>query len=115
MKKINVSVVGASGYVGGELLRLILKHPKLNLKQATSETYKGQYIKVVHPNLRPFGIRFSALNKLENCDALFLCLPHGVSMNQIEDLKFKAKVVIDLSADLRLNKVEDYKKWYKLE
>lgn len=114
MEKINVSVVGASGYVGGELLRLLLQHPQVNLKQATSETYKGQFIKIVHPNLRQFGIKFAALDQLENCDVLFLCLPHGMSMNQISDLKAKAKVVIDLSGDFRLNSPELYDQWYGL-
>lgn len=115
MKKINVSVVGASGYVGGEVLRLLLKHPKVVLKQATSETYQGQFIKIIHPNLRQFGVKFVALTELENCDVLFLCLPHGMSMDRIGELKKKAKIIIDLSADFRLNKKEDYLKWYKTE
>ncbi len=114
MKKINVSVVGASGYVGGELLRLLLKHPKVNLKQATSETYQGQFIKIVHPNLRQFGIKFMVLKELGNCDVLFLCLPHGTSMNCIDKLKSKAKIIIDLSGDFRLNTPKLYEEWYGL-
>lgn len=115
MGKINASIVGASGYVGGEVLRLLLKHPKVNLKQATSETYQGQFIKIVHPNLREFGIKFAALSELQDCDVLFLCLPHGMSMNHIREFKKKAKIIIDLSADFRLNKKEDYLKWYKVK
>ena len=80
MEKIDVSIVGASGYVGGELLRLLLQHPNVNLKQATSETYNGQFIKTVHPNLRQFPVKFSSVKELESCDVLFLCLPHGTSM-----------------------------------
>ncbi len=114
MSKINVSVVGASGYVGGELLRLLLKHPKVNLKQSTSETYAGQLLKIVHPNLRLFGIKFVALKDLEKCDVLFLCLPHGISMNQINEFKQKAQLIIDLSGDFRLNEPKLYQKWYEL-
>lgn len=114
MSKINVSVVGASGYVGGELLRLLLKHPNVNLKQASSKTYQGQLIKIAHPNLRQFGIKFVDLKDIEDCDVLFLCLPHGMSMNQINNFKSKAKVIIDLSGDFRLNDSKLYEKWYGL-
>lgn len=114
MTKINVSVVGAAGYVGGEVLRLLLKHPKVNLKQATSDTYQGQFIKIVHPNLRQFQIKFTALKDLEKCDVLFLCLPHGKSMNQINGFKLKAGIIIDLSGDFRLNEPSLYEQWYEL-
>lgn len=114
MSKVNASIIGASGYVGGELLRLLLKHPKVNLKQATSETHKGQFIKLVHPNLRQFGIKFVVLKDLEKCDVLFLCLPHGMSMNQINKFKQKAQIIIDLSGDFRLNDPKLYEKWYGL-
>jgi len=114
MKKINVSVVGASGYVGGELLRLLLQHPNVNLKQATSETYKGQFIKIIHPNLRQFPVKFSSVKELESCDVLFLCLPHGTSMEKIKVFLKKGKTVIDLSADFRLNDPKLYEIWYGL-
>ncbi|HSW48283.1 MAG TPA: N-acetyl-gamma-glutamyl-phosphate reductase [Candidatus Saccharimonadales bacterium] len=115
MEKINVSVIGASGYVGGELLRLLLKHPNVNLKQATSESNAGQFIKSIHPNLRQFSNKFVALKDLEQCDVLFLCLPHGIGMNQIDDFLPKAKTIIDLSGDFRLNDPKDYPIWYKLD
>ena len=114
MEKIDVSIVGASGYVGGELLRLLLQHPNVNLKQATSETYNGQFIKTVHPNLRQFPIKFSSIEELENCDVLFLCLPHGTGMEKIEEFLKKGKTVIDLSADFRLNDPKLYEIWYGL-
>lgn len=112
MKKVNVSIVGASGYAGGELLRLLLKHPKVNLKQATSETFHGQFIKTVHPNLRQFAIKFAAINELEKCDVLFLCLPHGIGMKQIDGFQSLSKTIIDLSGDFRLNTPEQYIRWY---
>lgn len=114
MVKINVSIAGASGYVGGELLRLLLKHPKVNIKQVTSETYQGQFIKIVHPNLRQFNLKFDVLKDLDKCDVLFLCLPHGITMKQINEFKSKAKLVVDLSGDFRLNDPRLYEQWYEL-
>ncbi len=112
MEKIKVSIVGASGYAGGELLRLLLKHPAVEVFQVTSETYQGQLIKTVLPNLRDFPIKFSSLKDLEKCDVLFLCLPHGVGLEKIEEFKKNAGTIIDLSGDFRLNNKEDYDKWY---
>lgn len=112
MEKIKVSIVGASGYAGGELLRLLLKHPAVEVFQVTSETYQGQLIKTVLPNLRDFPIKFSSLKDLEKCDILFLCLPHGVGLEKVEEFKKIAGTIIDLSGDFRLNNKEDYDKWY---
>jgi len=115
MQKIDVSIIGASGYVGGELLRLLFKHPNVNLKQATSEKYQGQLLKIVHPNLRQFPVKFTAIKYLEKCDVLFLCLPHGLGMEKIESFLGKAKTVIDLSGDFRLNDAKLYDIWYGLK
>lgn len=112
MEKIKVSIVGASGYAGGELLRLLLKHPGVEMSQVTSETYQGQFIKTVLPNLRDYPIKFSSLKGLKKCDVLFLCLPHGVGLEKIEGFKKTAGTIIDLSGDFRLNNKEDYDKWY---
>lgn len=112
MKKVTTSIIGASGYAGGELLRLLLKHPNVDLKQVTSETNQGKFIKLLHPNLRPFPIKFSSVNDLETCDVLFLCMPHGVGVNQIEEFQKKANVIIDLSGDFRLNDPSWYDRWY---
>jgi [amino group carrier protein]-6-phospho-L-2-aminoadipate/5-phospho-L-glutamate reductase len=112
MKKTNVSIIGGSGYTGGELLRLLLQHPDVKLQQVTSEQFTGSLIKIVHPNLRPFPIKFVSLNDLLNTDVLFLCLPHGKSVTMIKELQKKAKIIIDLSADFRLNNASEYEKWY---
>lgn len=112
MKKINVSIVGGSGYVGGELLRILLKHPNVEVAQVTSETYQGQFIKTILPNLRDYPIKFSSLKDLNKCDVLFLCLPHGVGVEKLNDFQKVAKTIIDLSGDFRLNKKELYDKWY---
>ena len=76
MAGVSVSIIGASGYTGGELLRLLLFHPEVEIKRATSERFFGKPLHKVHPNLRKLSnIKFSSLSDLETCDLLFLCLP----------------------------------------
>lgn len=108
-----VSIVGGSGYTGGELLRLLLDHPHVELKQATSERQAGKFIHSAHPNLRKrTQMKFVSRANLEPCDVLFLCLPHGLSMESVPELRDKASIIIDLSADYRLNNPDEYPKWY---
>lgn len=110
---IRVNIVGASGYVGGELLRLLLGHPQVEVAQITSETYAGQYAYFVHPNLRKrTTLRFSRLADLSPCDLLFLALPHGQAMDRIAQLAQLAERVVDLSADFRLRDPAAYERWY---
>lgn len=114
MAGISTSIVGASGYTGGELLRLLLFHPEMEIKQATSERFFGKPIHKVHPNLRKLSnLKFSSISDLESCDLVFLCLPHGKSIQKIEEYRKLARKVIDLSADFRLHSPELYEKWYK--
>ena len=116
MKSIQVSIVGASGYAGGELLRLLLFHPQIEIRQVTSERFFGKYVHKVHPNLRKISmLKFSSIDALENSDLLFLCLPHGQSMQNLKLFMEKADKIIDLSADFRLNSPDIYQKWYKTE
>lgn len=111
-----VSIVGASGYTGGELLRILLGHPGVEIKQATSERQAGKFVHSTHPNLRKrTQLKYSPREALEPCDVLFLCLPHGVSMETLPKLRDKARVVIDLSADYRLHNPDDYPIWYSHE
>ncbi len=103
MNKLKVSIVGASGYAGGELLRLLLYHPHVEVQQVTSERYAGKFVKMIHPNLRPKdAITFCSVKELKPCEVLFLCLPHGVTMAKIMDFKQLAPKIIDLSGDFRL-------------
>jgi len=111
--KIKVSIVGGSGYAGGELLRLLLDHPQVEISQVTSESYTGRYVHSRHPNLRKRTLlKFSPLSTLEPCDLLFLALPHGEAMKRIEQFAQIAPRIIDLSADFRLRQASDYHKWY---
>jgi N-acetyl-gamma-glutamyl-phosphate/LysW-gamma-L-alpha-aminoadipyl-6-phosphate reductase len=109
---VRVSIVGGSGYTGGELLRLLLAHPELEVAQVSSESRRGDYVHAAHPNLRGHtALRFSALEEVEPCDLLFLCLPHGRAMQNTGLLELAPRT-IDLSADFRLRDPERYRRWY---
>ncbi len=110
---LRVSIVGASGYVGGELLRLLLWHPGVELIQATSARYAGSYLHQVHPNLRGrIQMQFVHPDRLAPCDLLFLALPHGEASTAIERYAALAGAIIDCSADFRLRDPEVYTRWY---
>jgi N-acetyl-gamma-glutamyl-phosphate/LysW-gamma-L-alpha-aminoadipyl-6-phosphate reductase len=110
---LRVGIVGASGYTGGETLRILLRHPGVEIVQATSESNAGHYIHTLHPNLRKqTALKFTSINDLTPCDVLFLCLPHGSAMRRIGALEGVAGKLIDLSADFRLRNPDDYPAWY---
>lgn len=111
---VSVSIVGGSGYSGGELLRLLLEHPEVELRQVTSERFAGKPVTRVHPNLRKrTNLKFSAIDDLSPCDVIFLCLPHGNAMNNLDRYAGLAARLIDLSGDFRLNDAAIFEKWYK--
>ncbi|MBP1467487.1 N-acetyl-gamma-glutamyl-phosphate reductase [Candidatus Chloroploca sp. M-50] len=113
---LRVSVVGASGYVGGELLRLLLWHPEVAVIQATSGRNAGRYLHQVHPNLRGRSkVQFVHPDRLEPCDLLFLALPHGEAAQAIERYAGLAPRLIDCSADFRLRDPAVYARWYREE
>ncbi|HSD84811.1 MAG TPA: N-acetyl-gamma-glutamyl-phosphate reductase, partial [Anaerolineae bacterium] len=110
---MKVSIVGASGYTGGELLRLLLFHPHVEVSQVTSESHAGEYVHHQHPNLRKrTPLQFTSRDTLEPCDVLFLALPHGETQKHIEKYMTLAPKIVDLSADFRLKDAALYKKWY---
>lgn len=119
---LRVGVVGASGYVGGELLRLLLAHPQVEVVQATSGRNAGKYLYQVHPNLRGGGGQHGAAalqyihpDGLEPCDLLFLALPHGEAAQAIERYARLAPRIVDCSADFRLRDPSLYQRWYGAE
>ena len=82
---VEVAIVGGSGYIGGELLRLLTFHPEAAVVQVTSQRHAGQAVHHVHPNLHGFtNLRFSRGEDLGKSDVLFLALPHGESAANIE-------------------------------
>ena len=113
---LRVGIIGASGYAGGELIRLLLFHPEVELKTVVSREYAGEYVFRVHSNLRNISsLKFVPLDipmLSETCDLIFTATPHGASVNFISDLLDSGLKIIDLSADFRLKNAEDYEKWY---
>ncbi|PSP65281.1 N-acetyl-gamma-glutamyl-phosphate reductase [Halobacteriales archaeon QH_8_67_27] len=106
------SVVGGSGFTGGELLRLLAGHPEFHVVQATSRSRENKTVGHAHPNLRDLDLRFSSPEELESVDVLFAATPHGVSMEQIDAFRDAADTVVDLSADFRLDSEAQYEEWY---
>lgn len=110
---IRVSIVGGSGYVGGELLRLLLSHPQVEVAQVTSERLAGKSVASTHPNLRGHtALQYVSADKIEPCELLFLALPHGSAANRIEQFAALAPKIVDCSADFRLRDAEAYTRWY---
>jgi N-acetyl-gamma-glutamyl-phosphate/LysW-gamma-L-alpha-aminoadipyl-6-phosphate reductase len=110
---VRVSIIGASGYVGGELARLLLFHPEVDLAQVTSERLAGKPFTSAHPNLRGhIALQFVPASKVEPCDLLFLALPHGEASGKIEQFAALAPRIVDCSADFRLRDADAYARWY---
>jgi N-acetyl-gamma-glutamyl-phosphate/LysW-gamma-L-alpha-aminoadipyl-6-phosphate reductase len=110
---IRASIVGGSGYAGGELLRLLLAHPNVEVAQVTSQRFAGRFVYGTHPNLRgATRLKFTTVEMLEPCDLLFLALPHGKAASNIEQYAGLAERIIDLSADFRLRNDSLYENWY---
>jgi N-acetyl-gamma-glutamyl-phosphate/LysW-gamma-L-alpha-aminoadipyl-6-phosphate reductase len=108
-----VSIIGASGYGGGELLRLLLGHPNVEIRQVTSRSHLGEYVYQVHPNLRKrTQLKFSDPAALEPADVLFLAQPHGQAQHHIEEYARLATRIVDLAADFRLRDAALYAHWY---
>jgi len=116
MNKLRVGVIGGSGYVGGELVRLLLPHHKVELTTVTSRQNAGEFVYTVHPNLRgATQLKFTPpdISKVaEKCDLVFAAMPHGKSVELVPQLLETGVKVIDMSADYRLRNPEDYDRWY---
>jgi N-acetyl-gamma-glutamyl-phosphate/LysW-gamma-L-alpha-aminoadipyl-6-phosphate reductase len=113
---LRVAVVGGAGYIGGELLRLILGHPDLTLAATTSRRLAGRRVDSTHPNLRGVtDLTFSSPDQLDHYDVVMLATAHTETMSTMAELARVADVVIDLSADFRLADAEVYRRYYGVE
>ncbi|TME44897.1 MAG: N-acetyl-gamma-glutamyl-phosphate reductase, partial [Chloroflexi bacterium] len=113
---MKAAIVGGAGYAGGELLRLLLSHPEVEVTQVTSERLGGKFIHSVHPHLRRrTDLKFQSRASLLPVDVLFLALPHGETSKEIDRLQSFAPTIIDLSADFRLRDRGQYPTWYGWE
>lgn len=113
---VKVGVYGASGYTGQELLRLLLRHPQVEISAITSRQYKGLPLSQVSPGFQGLtSLTFTDQvpeEMVSHCDVVFLALPHSVAMQAAPLFYAAGKKVIDLSADFRLRDVRTYEKWY---
>jgi len=111
---VRAGVIGAAGYTGGELLRLLLGHPRLEVVFATSGRWAGRPVAAAHPNLRKrTTLAFSPHERASAVDVLFLAAPHGAAAEAIDRWSRLADVVIDLSADFRLRSTDEYERRYR--
>jgi N-acetyl-gamma-glutamyl-phosphate reductase len=114
--RVRVGVIGASGYSGAELLRLLSGHPRVELAIATADRSAGRLITDVYPQLTPFdGVRFAALDPravARQADVVFVALPPGESTAVVGRLVAASRRVIDLGADFRLHDRRLYSRWY---
>ncbi len=114
---IDVAVIGATGYTGVELVRLLLQHPKIQLKVLTSEKSAGIPFSTVFPAFQ--GLcdltleAFSIPDVAKKVQFAFLCLPHKASQEAVAGLREKGIKIVDLSADFRLKSAQEYEQWYE--
>ena len=113
---MRVGVVGASGYVGGETLRLLVNHPQVEITAVTSRQHVGQYLHRIQPSLKGFtDMVFSELDydrMSDRCDIVITAVPHGTATEIVKAFCDRDIRVIDLSADFRLHDPAAYEKWY---
>jgi len=114
---IKVGIVGATGYTGVELLRLLANHPQVSLDCVTSRSEAGTAVSALFPNLRGHvDLEFTApdVERLAACDVVFFATPHCVAMAMVPELIKRGTRVIDLSADFRLRDATQWQHWYKM-
>ena len=113
---MKVGIIGASGYTGQELVRILVGHPKVEITAATSERFAGSAIDEIFPSLKGvIDLRLSKLSTKEvvrESDVIFTALPHGESMEVVVECLKGGKRVVDLSADFRLKDKDLYEQWY---
>lgn len=116
-KPIRVGIVGATGYTGVELLRLLAQHPQAQVTAVTSRQESGMPVADMFPSLRGHvDAVFQTPDEahLDQCDVVFFATPHGVAMHEAKALLDKGVKLIDLAADFRLQDTQVFEKWYKM-
>ena len=115
---IKVGVVGGTGYTGVELLRLLSRHPEVEITAITSRGEAGMAVADMFPSLRGrVALKFVTPQdaELEKCDAVFFATPNGIAMKQAAELVAAGVRVIDLAADFRIRDIAEWQKWYGME
>jgi len=113
---LRAGLIGGSGYVGGELLRILLNHPSVEVTYISSREYASKYIHTAHPNLKGLtSLMFSKPSlevAIKSSDLIFTCVPHGTAIEIVPKFLERGLRVLDLSADFRLKDPSAYEKWY---
>ena len=116
---VKVAILGASGYIGGELIRLLIQHPKVELVNTISRRHHGEYLFRIHPNLRGLtNLKFDSADASRvagSADFVFAAMPHGESLKEVATLADSGMKLVDLSADFRLRDSLMYPIWYGYE
>ncbi len=117
---MKVSILGATGYAGAELLRLFYNHPQAEVVHITSESHTGEAIADIYPHLRGlYDLKLESLKDIEaigkDSDFIFIALPHGHAMAVGKKLRDLPVRIIDLGADYRFNDTAVYEEWYHVE
>jgi N-acetyl-gamma-glutamyl-phosphate reductase len=113
---IEIAIVGGSGYTGGELIRLLQKHPNVEVKNISSRQFDKTPIDKVHPHIKGTNLVFQDINPSDlDVDLVFTATPHGASMNIVPEILETGSKVIDLSGDYRFNDIAVYEKWYDIK
>ena len=119
MEKIKVGIIGATGYAGEEIVRLLHNHPQAEIVTLASRSYVGQPYSNVYPNHKSLTDMLCAEEDMEalskEADVIFLALPHGLASEKVTEEVLNNCKIIDLGADFRLKDVNVYEKWYKVE
>tara|TARA_B100001029_G_C15011663_1_gene424630 strand:+ start:52 stop:1074 length:1023 start_codon:yes stop_codon:yes gene_type:complete len=117
MSKLNALIAGSTGYIGLQLIKLLIKHPNIKIKYLCGNTSKGKSVysfdKSITNKKLPKIIKFNK-NLLKNVELVFTALPNGEAQ-KISNILLKKNILIDLSADFRLQSAKDYFKWYKIK
>ena len=111
-----VAIIGASGYTGGELLRMLSNHPEVEITDITSRQYEDTPAHKIHPPVRDSGLVFKNKSPSElDADVVFTATPHGASMKIVPEILETGAKVVDLSGDYRYRDTAVYEKWYGME
>ena len=110
---IRVGIIGATGYVGAELIRLLDRHPAVEIAGLQGRDRDGEPIGRTHPHLS--GTELTVDATLPDVDAVFLALPHGTAASIVPEIAARRTAVIDLGPDFRLRTASDYPRWYGFE
>ena len=112
--QVQIGIIGASGYAGGELVRLLSRHPHVRIAGLQGRAREDEPVAASHPHLAQTGLRIDEALP-DGVEAVFLGLPHGAAAALVPDLLDRGVAIIDLGPDFRLHQAADYPRWYHFE